>query len=555
MVTVNSIADTKNARAAIDTPVAPFHPEPSTEPAPVWARLLMPSVGDLIFLLTFWFLTFGFWGTRLLRDADTGWHIRNGDRILATHAIPHTDFFSYTMHGAPWYAWEWLYDLGLSVVHRFGGVNGVVVISALLIALTFTLLFRLAARLSGNVVIAAILTLISIGASSIHFLARPHLLTWTFVLVWMAALFDFRINNKSRRLAPLPVLMLLWVNLHGGFLLGLMLPALFAAANVWTAVTTSDQQERFRQGVAARKLGLVMLASAAATFANPYGYHLYGHLREYLGSSFLMSNISEFLSPDFHFVQVKLFYVLFMIGFIAIASSKPAPLDIILVAFSAWAGLYAARNIPISSILLTLVSAPLLARTLNALPGRSDFSLRFRGLCASIRSFSSRMKTLDAQLEWHVLPVVLVVSAVLVSANHGRLGSRQLLDLKFDAKHLPVEAAEYLAANNVISQTFAQDGWGGYLIYKLNPLGFLVFTDDRHDFYGEAFLKDYLEVTRLGPRWSEVLKRYWVNYAVVEPDSALATALRASPEWTKAHEDKTAIVFARKIPIAAGLLK
>lgn len=554
MVIVNATHDTKDS-GVIDTPVAPAPPQKATEPAPLWARLFMPSVGDLIFLLAFWFLTFGLWGARLLSDADTGWHIRNGDHILTTRAIPHTDSFSYTMHGAPWYAWEWLYDLVIGTIHKVGGLDGVVVFSALLIALAFTLLFRFAARLSGSVVVAAVLTLVSVGASSIHFLARPHLVTWIFVLVWFAVLDDFRRSNNWKRLAWLPVLMVLWVNLHGGFLMGLMLPTVFASASIWTAVTTSDATERATQWLAARRIGITTLAIAVATFVNPYGYHLYGHLREYLGSSFLMSNISEFLSPDFHFVQVKLFYALLMLAFVAIAISRPSPLDVLLIAFSAWAGLYAARNIPISSILLTLVSAPLLARAISALPDRSDVSPAVRKLGTSAESFSSRINALDRQLNWHVLPVALVLFAVVAAANGGRLGSRQLLDLKFDAKHLPVEAVEYLASRNIQAQTFAQDGWGGYFIYRLSPGGFLVFTDDRHDFYGEAFLKDYLQVTRLGPKWSEILERHSVNYAVVEPESALATALRASPQWAAAHEDKTAVVFERKALISFRLDK
>lgn len=105
------------------------------------------------------------------------------------------------------------------------------------------------------------------------------------------------------------------------------------------------------------------------------------------------------------------------------------------------------------------------------------------------------------------------------------------------------------------AQVFAQDGWGGYFIYRLNPDGFLVFIDDRYDFYGEAFLKDYLQVTRLGPKWSEILESHSVNYAVLEPESALATALRASSQWAAAHEDKTAVVFERKVPIPLKVVR
>ncbi|HYG98784.1 MAG TPA: hypothetical protein VD837_06600 [Terriglobales bacterium] len=555
MPPLNWTADT-DLTSTGDEPAIPADTAVLTpQQAPVWARLVMPSIGDLIFLLTFWFLTFGSWGARLLSDADTGWHIRNGEQILGRHAVPYTDSFSYTMHGSPWYAWEWLYDVVLAIAHKFGGLNGVVVLSALLIALTFTTLFRMASRLCGNVVIAAALTLVAIGASSIHFLARPHLVTWLFVLVWLAALDKFRRDGNWKRLALLPVLMLIWVNLHGGFLLGLVLPVIYATANVWTAVTSSDVQTRRQNWAMARRIGIATLLTSAATLANPYGYKLYVHLSEYLGSSFLMNNISEFLSPDFHFVQVKLFLLLLVVALLAFALTKTSVLDILLVAFSTYAGLYAARNIPISAMLLTLVSAPMLARALDDIRLSDDLSSAIRRVARSTDNFSRRMMALERQLTWQVLPVALVALTLVVCANGGMIGSKQLLDLKFESKRLPVQAAEFLASNKIEAQVFAEDGWGGYLIYRLHPEGFSVFVDDRHDFYGEAFLKDYLKLTKLRRGWSDVLDRHWVNYVLIEPDAALANALRASADWNLMHQDGTAVVFARKVPIAPAMVK
>ena len=77
----------------------------------------------------------------MLYDADTGWHIRNGEIILATHSVPRTDLFSYTRAGQPWYAWEWLYDMVIAAIHHVAGLNGVVLFTAVIIAATFALLF------------------------------------------------------------------------------------------------------------------------------------------------------------------------------------------------------------------------------------------------------------------------------------------------------------------------------------------------------------------------------------------------------------------------------
>jgi hypothetical protein len=144
----------------------------------------MPSITDVIFLLLLLALTYGGLQQRLLGDAGTGWHIRNGQQILATHAITRQDSFSYTMPGRPWFAWEWLYDLGAGVIYSRMGLNGVVFLSALLIAGTFAGLFRKAVTRNRYPLIAAVLVVLAIFASSIHFLARPHLLTWAFTLIF-----------------------------------------------------------------------------------------------------------------------------------------------------------------------------------------------------------------------------------------------------------------------------------------------------------------------------------------------------------------------------------
>src|SRR3979411_2866827 len=103
-------------------------------------RFLIPSVRDIVFMFLFWSLLAGALSNRPLADADIGWHIRTGELIFGPHSLPRTDPFFSTMQGQAWFAWEWLYDLALGILHQACGLNGVVWLSALLIAATFALL-------------------------------------------------------------------------------------------------------------------------------------------------------------------------------------------------------------------------------------------------------------------------------------------------------------------------------------------------------------------------------------------------------------------------------
>src|SRR5580692_5849085 len=105
---------------------------------PAWMRFVLPSIADLIFAALFALLLFTNLSTKLLGDAGIGWHIRTGQLILADHAIPHSDPFSSSMVGQPWFAWEWLYDLLVGALDGLASLNAVVAFTALIIAATFS---------------------------------------------------------------------------------------------------------------------------------------------------------------------------------------------------------------------------------------------------------------------------------------------------------------------------------------------------------------------------------------------------------------------------------
>jgi hypothetical protein len=130
------------------------------EPSSSALRFLLPSVRDSVFIFLFWSLLAGPLSSRPLADTDIGWHIRTGERILATHSLPRTDPFSSTMHGKPWFAWEWLYDLVLGILHRACGLNGVVWLCALLVAAVFAILLSQLLRRGTGLLLAIILMLL-----------------------------------------------------------------------------------------------------------------------------------------------------------------------------------------------------------------------------------------------------------------------------------------------------------------------------------------------------------------------------------------------------------
>ena len=268
-----------------------------------FAIKLLPSLADFAFLMPIAFLFDRMEGVKtLLSDCDTGWHIRTGEWIVANHWVPARDIFSYSKAGDPWFAWEWLSDVLMAGLNGVGGLRVVALCALALIATIFALLFLLARR-KANPIVALGVTMLAAAASSIHWLARPHLFTLLFLVLFYAALEQVREGHERLwgvpYLAVLPVATMLWTNLHGGFFVGVVMIAAYGAGELLRAAFGAEAQ----RAEAVRQAGMFFLCAAAALAAslvNPYFYHLHAHMAQYLRDPFNSQHIVEFLSPSFH---------------------------------------------------------------------------------------------------------------------------------------------------------------------------------------------------------------------------------------------------------------
>lgn len=514
-----------------------------------WIIFLLPSVSDLLFVALLLGLSCGVMGKLLLRDAGTGWHIRNGQLMLQTHSITRVDPFSATMSGHVWYAWEWLYDVFIARVHRSMGLNGVVFVTAAIMAATFVLVFRLAMRRGGSLPIVLFMLVLSLGASAVHFLARPHVFSWLFSVIWFEVLDSAAHANaetrEARRIFLLPLLMLLWVNVHGGFVFGFALLAIYIFAAGLEYLTSANQRQKIRNRL--RQLGLISLLSMFASFVNPYGYKLHLHIYRYLSDRFLMNQVSEFRSPDFHGAAQQCFAVLLLITILALASARrqPKPARLLVILLAAYSGLYASRNLPVSSMLLVLIVAPTLSETITTALGNKRIVPWLHSGLSLLQKFRTRMENIEFELRGHVWPIIVFAVGVSACVNSGRVGSHQLLNAYFDDRRFPVEAADVIIQREIQQPIFCPDQWGGYLIYRLYPQT-KVLVDDRHDLYGDQFFKDYLKVIYVQPEWSKILDQRHVNWILVEKDSSLGTILKLTRGWKLIHADDTAVLFHRE---------
>jgi len=516
---------------------------------------LMPSLTDVAFLLPLILLFGGLQGVRnMLSDGDTGWHIRIGDWIFAHHQVPTQDMFSFTKPGQPFFAWEWLWDVGASWLHQHAGLAAVIFASLLVISFTTALLYRLVYRRCGNPLVSILLTGIAAAGASIHWLARPHLFTMLFLVIYLAILERVR-EGRTRLLWALPVLMIPWTNLHGGFLIGIVILGAYCGGELLRAVLTRDAQERRQALWIGAKYFAATAGCLVASLLNPYGYHLYTHLIEYFQDPFATKYITEFQGTNFHtpssiFLEVML---VFGLGAAVWYARRRQFTEVLMIAGLGHLSLVIVRNMPIYVIAAApIIAAPMVAwlKALAEAPVAEWIKIVF----ANIVEIGEELVPLERPWRLHAASVV-VMAAVCLAMASPKAG------LKFKPSYDPKGYPEKpLAAMNPAwlnrasdgtprhlfepgQRIFTHDEWGDYLIYKLSPRGFKVFVDGRSDFYGGKFGQKYVDVMNVKFDWQQTLDRYGVDTILLPTDAPLAGALKESRRWRVAYDDGMAIVF------------
>jgi hypothetical protein len=494
---------------------------------------LLPSIGDFAWLLPIFFLFVRMNGARtLLGDGDTGWHIRTGEWILAHARVPRQDIFSFTRPDQTWYAWEWLSDVLMAWLHQEGGMQAVLLGAIVLICLTIALLYRLVRRKCGSALIAFAVTAIAAAGSSIHWLARPHLFTMLFLVVYYSILEE----RRMRLLFILPPITIIWANLHGGFLAGIVILCAYAGGELIGALSARNSRDRRTAAGRSWRYALAALACLGASCINPYYWHLHAHLVRFLANPTYFQTIAEFASISFRHPLAPFFELMLLLGAATAFWSviRRRFVSFLLLAAHIHLALLSIRNIPLFMIIAGPPVGLALAEWLRRLKTETIGS-PLHGLFRGIDTLSERLTASDARPRWHVAgPAAIFMLGVMM---YGHAPSSRF-QAEYDPGTYPVAAVAVLRDSDRI---FSSDTWGGYLVYRRYPAK--VFVDGRSDFYGPSFEVECAEVLGAQYNWEAILSTHHTDTVLLPVDSPLSSALKGSRNWQAVYDDGVAIVF------------
>ncbi len=484
--------------------------------------------------LAFFVLFIALLVSRDIWDPDYFWHVATGEYIVTHGEIPRADFFSFSNEGKPWVPHEWLFQIILYLVESSTGGLGIKFLVSALTLFALFISYRAARIFSPTgwapLVFAVIAFIPFIGFST----PRPHLASFVFFALFILVLLRYRYGvGRERTLVLLPVLMILWVNMHGGYVVGLALLGMFSLLETVQWGFSGGGSEAARR---IRMLWLVFLATGLASVVNPNHVMHWIYPFQVMTMEASRSYISEWASPNFRDPK-NMIYLLLLLGYFMLMAwgrRRPDAVEAMLPFFFGVASLVAVRHQPIA----ILAILPFIVLAWRELPWASLAARLERMKGAPLRVEGRELGRMECLLNG-VMVVIVTMGAMVYYPLHQQqwLERRDLF--------APFGAVEFIQSKGLSGRIYGTYHFGGYFIYKLYP-AMKVFIDGRADMYGDAFIEEHRRIYAGDEGWDSAFDQWNVDVVLTGRDAPIRQLLLLRGDFVSVYEDDHNGVLVRR---------
>jgi hypothetical protein len=453
-------------------------------------------------------------------DLDIWWHLKVGDWIVEHFAVPHTGILSRTAADRPWVAYSWGYEVLLSRAYQWFGLVGMGIYGVLLTLAVAYSIYWMTLRLSGRFWYACTLSVVTCSAFLYNLMPRPVFFSMALYAVTLTLILEARRSGRVETLYWLPLLFVLWANLHIQFLYGLFLVGLLFAVNLAQSVAEHlgiKSNSVLPATLPSATLGAIFAGCVIAICIGPYTFHLYRVIFEYSKAQVPYKMIQELQAINFrsesHYVQLLLTGA----GFFALGWRKKLdPLQLALLVVAAVVSFRTMRD----SWFICMSAAAVIA----------DFPAP-----------ESDWRTSETWLEKSAVAAFVAIALVLM-ARGGANFNQSGLDSAISGMY-PVKALNYLRQHPAPGPLYNSLDWGGFLTWYAP--NYPVAIDGRNDLYGDEM--DQLFYSTAFGATSYASDPYLNEAGVVllQSQVPLVKLLMNDPRFTMVYQDRLAAVFVR----------
>ncbi len=477
---------------------------------------------------------FIFVNTHPIRPYDFWWHVTVGREIATNGTIPAVDVYSYTEAGQPYPSYQmfWLMEIALYGIYKLGGPALVVFVQSLMVTCAYLVIFWICKLTSNSWRIAALSVLFAAALGLNDWNVRPQGITFLLASLFLLAINEYRKKPQWGWLIVFPICMLIWVNSHGSFIIGLALTGIWWGQELWTAIRRRISHEQVVEVKRIVVPGIVFGITVLICLLNPRGLGIIEYLKTLTSNSVVQNLVTEWAAPTFGTTMGVIFFC-GLIGSAVLLAVSPKRPDFFQVATFLVFGILGLKTSR-GSVWYGLVMAPIVAEHIAAIVNRYQKTER---------------KT--ASQEGSRLLNILFALAIVLMGVISLPWFKSLIPLPAAKAGLisaetPVQATQFLLDENPPGRMFNSMSFGSYLIWAAFPQ-YQVFVDSRIELFPEKVWLDYLKISNADGDWESQLRNYGVNTLMLSPvdQPVLVRAAEASANWKKIYNDAESYIFIR----------
>lgn len=454
---------------------------------------------------------------RSYTDPDLWGHLRFGLDAIEQRRIVQVDPYSYLTEGYRWINHEWLMEVLMGMAWLIGRDTGLILLRVIVTWLTLGLVFWRLVHSVKLPFIPALLVWLCVVLTTIWFslVVRPQVFTFLFFTCTLIII-DEAERGRYRLLWLMPVIVALWVNLHGGFLAGC------GVLGVWTIVHLFFNPQQWRS------VAPPVAVTALATLVNPYGYELLHFLLETATGD--RPEIADWQPLPIR-SPLGLIYLAVMSLAIWAGYVSPLPRNIVLMGLFGLVGmmpLVAIRHLPLMGIAFAIFIAPHVGAAWQASIGR---------------------QSRDVPIPRWLQPLPLVGSGFILLFG---MGMNQWSFIS--ATSVPYHATTLLRESGFRGRLMCDFGWGQYLIWHLGPQVRVGMDGRRETVYPPDIYEEYVDFHFGVGNWDAILRRQQPDAVLVGRGSAPANLLALHSAWRQVFADDESVLFIRIDSTAAMVI-
>ncbi len=463
---------------------------------------------------------------RATLDPDIYWHVRVGDWILQNHAFPQIGIFSQYAQGHGWIAYSWGFEVLMAWLFRLGGLASIPIALGVLRAIIAFTIFLVTFRISNRFWLSWLLTAATVIPLASIMVIRPILFTIIFFMIELGLIMEARRTASPKPLYWLPLLFLVWANIHIQFVYGLYLLAVYGGVELLNRMLPGERWKWITHkpmNAPALRVILVCLVSFAATFIGPYWGKVYLVILRYAGNTAQYNEISELVSLSFREFNDYFIIILLMAACFALGRKR-----------------------------LDLFTGFLLFSTaiVSFRSSRDEWFVAV--ICTALIAESFRSETepepAPVRASWRLQLAATFIFAVIAAFGYAEsVGLTPGNLISGIDTFYPVRATEYVLDNHLQGPMYNSFNWGGFLIFNLRQ--YPVSIDGRNDFYGPAIL-ERANNTLKGIDYKKDPDLARANFVLIEKGHNLVQLLAMDPDFKKVYSDHLAVIFVRTNPVA-----